>query len=206
MRLIIVRHGETKENAEKIIQGQTLGSLNERGREQAANISKRLKYEKIDVIISSDLERTRDTATIIAKNYPGVEMEYTPLLREKNLTTFEGKSVDEYKEARKNSGLPRHLYKTPGGESYADMRERAEEFLNQIMDRYKEKTVMVVSHGGLIKALLSAALNEPIEEMSRIYVPNTAISILEVKRDHKFEARMINSITGVDDLFFEEKI
>ena len=59
MRLIIVRHGETNENVQKIVQGQKLGSLSERGWKQTKLLAERLKDEKVDIIISSDLERAR---------------------------------------------------------------------------------------------------------------------------------------------------
>jgi broad specificity phosphatase PhoE len=197
MRLIIVRHGETNENVGNIIQGQKYGTLSERGKEQVKSVSERLKSEKIDVIISSDLERTKDTSLIIAKNQPGVPVEYDALLREKSLTTFEGKIVAEYQVDRKKSGLPKHLYRTPGGENYVDLCERSKKFLNHILPKYNGKTVLVVSHGGMIKALLSVALNEPIEQAVNYIVPNTAVTILEIKRDHHFEAKLLNSIDHV---------
>ena len=55
--ILLVRHGETVDNARQIMQGQTQGELNERGREQARQVAERLAADPVDVIIASDLRR-----------------------------------------------------------------------------------------------------------------------------------------------------
>lgn len=67
MKLIIVRHGETEENASEIIQGHSLGKLSKKGIEQSKKLALRLKGEKIDMIFSSDLERAKDTIKEVAR-------------------------------------------------------------------------------------------------------------------------------------------
>ena len=67
MKLIFVRHGETIENQNHTIQGQTPGQLSEEGKEQARLVAERLKEVKIDKIFTSDLARAKDTAKEIAK-------------------------------------------------------------------------------------------------------------------------------------------
>ena len=64
--LYLIRHGETVDNSNKIMQGQTQGELNEKGINQARMVSKNLTEEHFDAIISSDLKRSYDTASIIA--------------------------------------------------------------------------------------------------------------------------------------------
>ena len=64
--ILLVRHGETVDNARQIMQGQTQGELNERGREQARQVAERLAADPVDVIIASDLRRAIQTAEIIA--------------------------------------------------------------------------------------------------------------------------------------------
>ena len=65
--LYLARHGETVDNANQILQGQTQGMLNEKGQEQAENLAKSLDGIHIDAVIASDLKRAVDTAEVIAK-------------------------------------------------------------------------------------------------------------------------------------------
>ena len=60
--ILLVRHGETVDNARQIMQGQTQGELNERGREQARQVAERLAKEHVDAVIASDLRRAIQTA------------------------------------------------------------------------------------------------------------------------------------------------
>ena len=89
--LYLVRHGETVDNANQIMQGQTQGELNENGIRQAQEVSEAWKDRPIDVVIASDLKRSIDTARIIAEPH-GLEVVTTPLLRERK-KTFPGKKV-----------------------------------------------------------------------------------------------------------------
>ena len=96
--LYLVRHGETVDNANQIMQGQTQGELNENGIRQAQEVSEAWKDRPIDVVIASDLKRSIDTARIIAEPH-GLEVVTTPLLRERDWfiayvkKTFPGKKV-----------------------------------------------------------------------------------------------------------------
>ena len=65
--LILVRHGETKDNASHIMQGQTPGELNSKGIEQAEEMARRMTGEMIDDFVSSDLKRSIETCEIIAR-------------------------------------------------------------------------------------------------------------------------------------------
>jgi broad specificity phosphatase PhoE len=198
MRLIIVRHGETNENVREIVQGQTYGTLSEKGRKQAKLLAQRLKDEKLDIIFSSDLERARDTTVEIVKFHPGVPVEYTALIRERNLGSFEGRTIAELRAAQKEEGMPKYKWVPPDGESYLHILERARKFLDRIMKEHRDKTVLVVSHGGFIRSLLSLVLDKPIREMSEAKVPNTCVNILELKSDHKFEVRVLSSVDHLD--------
>ena len=60
--ILLVRHGETIDNARQIMQGQTHGELNERGREQAQQVAQRLASEQVDAVVASDLHRAIQTA------------------------------------------------------------------------------------------------------------------------------------------------
>ena len=64
--IILVRHGETVDNARQIMQGQTQGELNDKGRDQARQVAERLACEQLDAVVASDLHRAVQTAEIIA--------------------------------------------------------------------------------------------------------------------------------------------
>ncbi|MFW5852855.1 MAG: histidine phosphatase family protein, partial [Nanoarchaeota archaeon] len=91
MKLIIVRHGETFENISGICQGQSDGTLSDKGKLQAKKVAERLKDEKIDALYSSDLQRTVDTANEILRYHPKIELKKDKLLRERYFGEFEGK-------------------------------------------------------------------------------------------------------------------
>ena len=79
--ILLIRHGETVDNARQIMQGQTQGELNEQGREQARQVAERLATEPIDAVVASDLHRAIQTAEIIAAPH-GLVVRTTELLRE----------------------------------------------------------------------------------------------------------------------------
>ena len=88
--LYLVRHGETVDNANQIMQGQTQGELNENGLRQARELGEQWRNREIDVVIASDLRRSVDTAAIIAAPH-GLEVVMTPLLRERDWGGFTGR-------------------------------------------------------------------------------------------------------------------
>jgi len=104
MRLIIVRHGETDENRNDLLNGWLDSKLNSRGLEQAQKIAKRLKWMKIDVAYVSDLARAVVTAEEILKFHPKTKVHINKALREKSHGIFDGKAVEEMVTAREQSG------------------------------------------------------------------------------------------------------
>jgi len=98
MQLFLVRHGETIENKESIIQGHMPGKLSLKGIKQTEQIAERLKIENFDYIYSSDLARAADTAKTIAKFHPNSNMIFTKNLREQNLGELQGKQRNIVKQ------------------------------------------------------------------------------------------------------------
>ena len=92
--IFLVRHGETVDNACQIMQGQTQGELNQRGREQAEQVARRLASEPLDAIVASDLHRAIQTAEVIAEPH-GLPVVTTPLLRERDWGSFTGRFIPD---------------------------------------------------------------------------------------------------------------
>ena len=109
--------------------------------------------EKIDAIFSSDLKRAKDTTHEIVK-FHNIPIHYTVEIRERKMGIFEGKHEEEFFRTVDESKLPRTQYKPEGGESFVEVKKRAQDFINKLFKNYKGKTVLVVSHGGFIKMML----------------------------------------------------
>ena len=126
MKIIVIRHGETEENAKHILMGHRQGTLSRRGRAQAKSLARKLRHMKIDSIFSSDLRRARDTTREIAR-YHDVPIFYTKALREQNYGVFQGRHVEEFLAAQKSKRGS--ASKLEGGESLSDVRQRVKEFI-----------------------------------------------------------------------------
>lgn len=155
--LFLVRHGETVDNARQIMQGQTQGELNERGREQAQQVARRLADETLDAVVSSDLQRAVQTAEIIAAPH-GLTVMTTPLLRERDWGSFTGRYIPDLR----GETWPDDI------ESEEDLLMRARTFLLYITATYPGKRVVAVGHGIINKAILAIYAGCTMREVQRM--------------------------------------
>lgn len=180
MRISLVRHGETHENAERIIQGQRYGTLSKKGKEQVEKLTERLRNESFDVIISSDSERTRETTEYIAR-FHDTPVIFSSLIRERAFGDFEGRKLDDYNKFLGKNGFSRLSYKPEGGENFIELRERAREFLRDLKKNHDSgDDVLVVSHGGFIRMVLGEVLNRNMEDTLKISMENTCVNVLDM--------------------------
>jgi len=182
MRLIIVRHGLTDFNAQGMMQGHIEKPLNEEGLQQASKLALRLKEEKIDVAYVSDLSRAVQTAQAVLNFHPNISVIYTPEIRERNYGIYEGKHRDIYLAANQKENVPYYKFKPEGGESVLEAKERALLFYAKIYQKHQRETVLMVSHGGFIRAFIAAVLKESLGngQYCRHRQLNTAVTILNV--------------------------
>ena len=165
--LYLVRHGETVDNANQIMQGQTQGELNENGIKQAREFSDEWKDKPIDVVVASDLKRSIDTARIIAEPHK-LEVITTPLLRERDWGSFTGRYIPELK----GETWPDDI------ESLEDLLSRAGEFIAYVKQTFPGKKVLAVGHGIINKAIQSFYYQKPMNEIQRM--SNAEVRILEL--------------------------
>jgi broad specificity phosphatase PhoE len=159
--IYLVRHGETDWNKQDLLQGQTDIPLNETGKAQAEETRDLLKEIHFDTVFSSDLSRAKQTAEILALERE-LAVNTSTLLRERSYGIYEGRPHDEYRAARKEilDKLPQLAAAEQVNIPIADaeMNERAISrvitFLREIAVTHQGKTVLVVSHGGIMGALL----------------------------------------------------
>lgn len=148
INLIIVRHGKTDWNNQHRLQGATNIPLNEAGENDAKNLSSEIGKMHIDVCLCSPLDRAHKTAQILAGDLPIV---INDNLIERTFGEFEGVVVDDNLiHTMWNYDLN---YGEKGVESIRECLKRAEQILSKIQQEYNNKTVLIVTHASLIKAL-----------------------------------------------------
>lgn len=182
-RIYVVRHGVTLWNREARFQGQIDVPLTEEGREQARRLAERLATSSPAAIWSSDLTRARDTAEIIAIRH-GLRVHTTPLLRELMLGEWEGLSRVEIEARGEADHLARYAqdplrHRPPGGETLESAWERVLHAAVIIRTQYPQGDLIIVGHGGSLRALLCHAIGAPITSMRRIRLDNCSLSIIE---------------------------
>lgn len=156
--LVLVRHGESTWNELRLVQGQNDDArLTDRGRQQAVEVAKEFTSKDFDLIVSSDLRRARETAAVIATalDLPVVT---DATLRERGFGVAEGRSVAELTEDTVgiSHGVVTNDAVSPlGGETLRALRDRAGRFLELCQRRWAGKRLLVVTHGGTIRALRS---------------------------------------------------
>jgi probable phosphoglycerate mutase len=165
--LYLVRHGETVDNANQIMQGQTQGALNEHGIQQAREVSEQWKDKPLDVILASDLKRAIDTARIIAEPHQ-MEVLTTPLLRERDWGSFTGRYIPDLK----GEIWPDDI------ETLENLLSRAGEFIAYVRQTFPGKKVLAVGHGIINKAIQSYYYQKPMNEIQRMQ--NAEVRILEL--------------------------
>lgn len=188
MRLILARHGETAENRKRIIQSLDKAELSALGVRQATALGEYLSHEKIDVIICSPAKRTMQTLQHV-KEKVKAPINIEPLIVEKDTGVWIGKPVAEMRAFREASGIPKHEFKPEGGESWSDVRKRAEKFWNKIKRKHENKTVLIVGHSLFNTIFMGFLLNKPLEWDSGIE-PNCSINEIVIEKDRARVVRM----------------
>ena len=183
MKLILVRHGETEENASGITQGHIDGVLSQQGLDQAERVARRLSREHIDAIYASDLGRVVDTTSRILAYHPGITVTYTYDLREMSKGIYDGQAKDLIQDKISSLGQPYHEIEWEKGESIKRLLERVSAFYERISKDHAEDTVLFVSHGGPISALFLYLEKRPLTFRKEYGVRNTAVSVISVTRE-----------------------
>jgi broad specificity phosphatase PhoE len=173
--ILLARHGQSDWNATRRWQGHADRPLTEKGREQARALAERLRHVELDAVYSSDLRRAADTAAAVSN-----EVIELPALREVDVGSWSGLTRAEAEE-RFPDGVARWREGFPGwddGESYEEMTRRVLGAVLEIARRHEGGRVLVVSHGGPIRALHATALGLDVHTYRRMrpVEPNARLS------------------------------
>ncbi len=183
--IYLTRHGETEWNEKKLIQGHTDIPLNEKGKKQAKLLGKQLKDIDFDVVFSSDLLRAANSAEIIFKE-KDMDVIKIKALRERFFGRFEGKSLGEMRKAfgevmlvTKEKQKKLKIYDVENDE---EIIARLIPFMKKTAKQYIGKKILMVTHGGLLRAFLSY-VNFEVPEYSDRPMKNTGYLIIESDGD-----------------------
>jgi probable phosphoglycerate mutase len=200
MLITIARHGETLANENDILQGQLPGELSKKGWVQAEGVARALNDKHFDVIFSTDLKRGLDTARVIAQ-YHTSRFVLDPLLRERHFGVFQGTSRTRFYQLER--ALPDPAAHQPeGGESFADLAERARKFLKQIRVEFRGLAVLVASHGDVNRMLLGMAQNLTVQAACQIPQTNGCLNVVEM--NHSGDCRVLK-LNSIDHLSQDER-
>ncbi|EME87572.1 uncharacterized protein MYCFIDRAFT_75414 [Pseudocercospora fijiensis CIRAD86] len=172
LNLLFIRHGETQDNIDRILQGHRDTSLTTKGLEEAKVLAQNLEAEEIDIIYHSPLTRMLQTIEPILSSRPNLEHIPDPDLRGQSLGTLEGQSYDKL-----NMSSPRSAeeqFPNVGVERFEDFVKRLKKSLGKIIgiealkmlssDRKGRRTVAIATHGVCITSFFRALLNrEPCD-------------------------------------------
>lgn len=170
--LSLVRHGQTTENTDGTLQGQSPGHLNETGRQQARELRQSLSADNYDLIVCSDLRRTVLTAEILNESLH-LPLITNPLLRERDWGEFTGRNIREI--VMPPTDFP------PSIENVAQLADRAKSFLTFLFDNYDGKRVLAVGHG-YFNRCVQAVINETSVRATPRW-NNTEVRVFAISRD-----------------------
>lgn len=176
MKVYLTRHGQTDWNVQRKVCGRSEAQLTDLGREQAAQVGKRAAEAGVTVILASPMERTQETAAIIARQVE-VPVQTEPLLIEQDFGTFEGRSMDDLEYLRKRENI---LWHFPGGESPVQVMHRAYAVLEKVKERYSDQTVLLVTHGCFCRAARTYFMDVPEGGYYDFYMKNCDLISFEL--------------------------
>lgn len=182
-RLLLIRHAPTPETGSKLT-GRLPGvGLGEAGREAARRTSDRLADLRLAAVYSSPMERTWETAEIVAEPH-----RLRPVAEEGLLEVDYGrwagrtlKSLSKLKSWWTVQVTPSRMI-FPDGEGLADAQRRAVECCERLAARHGNNSVALVSHSDIIKAVVSHYLGQPFDLFQRIVISTASVTVIDMPR------------------------
>jgi broad specificity phosphatase PhoE len=181
--IYLMRHGETEYHAQKRVLGRIDAGLNQRGKEQALLAAGYFEGIELAAIYSSPLRRCRETAQPVAE-MKGMAIETVEGLMEVDMGEWDGQLLKDLFEQdservgkwmQSPSSVP-----IPGGEDFGTVKERVIGAAGEITSGHSgDEKILIVSHGGPIRGIISEALRLDLDNMFRIQIDLTSISAIK---------------------------
>lgn len=207
---IAMRHGEAENNVNNIVNSDNFVpvSLTEVGKKQVAAQIEALRSKKIDLIFTSPLKRTKDTADMVAEALEIPTVITDDRLKEINTGEFSGRPVADYHNFFDK--LEDYFSKTPaGGENLLDVKKRVGDFIYELEQKYQNKNILIISHeyplwmlfgvetGADIKKLMNMKgaefiKNAEVRDLDFVPLPHNDVYELDLHRPYIDEVEILN--------------
>lgn len=183
-RVLLVRHGRTSSTG-MVLPGRSKGlHLSEEGETQAEVAAERLgSIGTIDAVVSSPLERCRETAGHIARPL-GARVRVERGLVECDVGDWTGKPLTELAKLPEWKAMHAHTatFGFPGGETFLELQARAVRTVSDLVKAHDGGTIVAVTHADVIKVVLAAALHIPLDAIHRLSIAPCSISAISYQR------------------------
>lgn len=178
--ILLIRHGENEWTKKHKLAGRTPDvHLNGQGQEQAEALGKRLSTTPLNAIYASPLERTMETAQVIAGHHNLTVIPQKELL-EVDYGKWTGKAIKKLTRKKKWRTIQHQptWAKFPGGETMLGMQTRMVEQINKLVKQHPDQTIAVVGHADLIKAAVAHYLGLHFDLFQRIVISTASITAI----------------------------
>jgi broad specificity phosphatase PhoE len=197
--IYLVRHGETDWNKVGRFQGWTDIPLNELGIKQAENLQDYFKNIPLEAVFSSDSIRAIETAKLITKNQSSLKNIQDQRLREIFCGAWEGLTHQEIEQSGDNlEGYFLDPINNPprDGETIEQLSKRIENFFADIFSNndFDNKKILIVSHGGTIRAIISMLLKNTAELYSNLYIQNCGVAEIRIENNGRRRLYALNQL------------
>ncbi|MHB8744213.1 MAG: histidine phosphatase family protein [Sulfuricaulis sp.] len=156
--VVVFRHGESVDNRNRVFSGWRDPELTDKGREQGKALAPQLKDLALDLIVTSDLGRSRETARLALSQHATIRWEEDARIKERNYGDLAGQSKEEWmKKDPERATLWRRSYDVapPGGENIKMVEARVFPFLDELVSRIRREKINVAlsAHGNSMRAI-----------------------------------------------------
>ena len=194
-QIIFLRHGQAKNNTERILSGRTPGvPLTDKGITQAQQTAELLEHMNISAIYSSPIQRAKHTAEIVGE-HNSIDVQIDDRLIELDMGKFTGIPYDEIFASHGNVFLKFYNGELEiahnGVETFADVKKRVTSIVDEIIEKHPDQNVVLVTHMDPIKAMLSNVVDLSPTNLFELIIANASLNLFREK-DRKFSLSGIN--------------
>lgn len=215
--LWLIRHAESTGNRDGVLQGQADLPLSPLGHRQARALADRLlkahRRTAFSALVSSDLMRTRETADSVGMAL-NLRIDLNRRLREIDIGTWSGLNSEQIAstfpaEWAMWQGRDANM-RRGGGESYQDAHDRITPALNEIAEQHPGGRILIVTHGGVLRAYLAGLMGLPLGRIWHLSIGNTSLTRVRPfdpaiggNKPHRGRILTMNDCTHVEELVFK---
>ena len=194
-QIIFLRHGQAKNNTERILAGRTEGvPLTDTGIKQSEYTAELLEHMNISTIYSSPIQRAKHTAEIVGK-HNSLDVTTDDRLIELDMGKFTGMPYDEIFKSHGNVFMKFYNGDLEiahnGVETFSDVKKRILGIVDYIIEKHPDENVLLVTHMDPIKAMLSTVIDLSPTNLYELILPNASLAIFREK-DRKFSLSGLN--------------